>query len=94
MDDRLDCKKCSKKMVPRLWHYGGSSFSYMKTQHICPYCGAVQYESGGGLNRRAKVTLALLVAWLVLILFVSMGAPKTTAHKPVAKEQKVTSKTH
>lgn len=31
----------------------------MRTQHICPFCGAVMYESGGQLNP---------LGWIVTIL--------------------------
>ena len=68
MDERIPCKKCTKRITPRLWHYGGGIFTYMKLQHLCPYCGTVQYETGGGIRTWFKVVAAVLVAPIILQL--------------------------
>lgn len=76
-DSRITCIKCAKKMTPRLWHYAppilsdsalGKSMRHMKTQHLCPYCGSCQYESGGEMTLIGKLTIASIV-----ILFFSVG---------------------
>ncbi|MBV9925641.1 MAG: hypothetical protein JOZ96_11540 [Acidobacteria bacterium] len=45
----------------------------MKTQHLCPFCGVVMYETGGGVRRGCWMLLAviglLFVAQLAFILF-------------------------
>lgn len=64
----VKCKKCDKSSVPRLWHYGGSVFTYMKTQHICPFCGVCMYESGGGISGMGKVILLLLFLFMTIVL--------------------------
>ncbi|UTV98299.1 hypothetical protein KDW99_13620 [Marinomonas rhizomae] len=50
MDERIDCNKCGKKCTPRLWHLKGGFFLRKRIQHLCPYCGSVMYESGGGVG--------------------------------------------
>lgn len=74
-DSRITCVKCEKKMTPRLWHYAPLRHSnagltkgmrHMKTQHLCPYCGTCQYESGGELSLYGKfiVTTILIIFFL------------------------------
>lgn len=71
--ERIQCPKCARQVVPRLWHYGGGRLMYMPTQHLCPFCGVVMYETGGGVRRGCWMLLAiiglLLVAQLALIVF-------------------------
>lgn len=50
MDERVDCKNCGKKSTPRLWHIKGGFFRRKRIQHICPYCGVVMYQTGGGVG--------------------------------------------
>lgn len=40
--------------------------SYMKTQHICPLCGIVMYETGGGYKRRAVIATFVIIPLLLL----------------------------
>lgn len=72
-DERIKCPTCARQVVPRLWHYGGGRLTYMKTQHLCPFCGGVMYETGGGVRRGCWMLLAvfglLFVAQLAFILF-------------------------
>ena len=66
--EKVPCKSCGKSCIPKLWHYAPffSSLSiisvrYMKTQHLCPYCGDVMYESGGGLTFLGKVLIFFVI---------------------------------
>lgn len=59
--DTVKCGSCSGNVVPRLWHYGGGIASYMKTQHMCPLCGVVMYETGGGIRTWPKLIFFLFV---------------------------------
>jgi hypothetical protein len=47
--------------------------AYNLVQHICPFCGVVMYETGGGMRRGCWVLLIifglLFVAQLAFILF-------------------------
>jgi hypothetical protein len=60
MDERIVCKYCDKKIVPRLWHRSGSIVTYEKIDHLCPYCGKVQYVTGGGFTISSKILLVVL----------------------------------
>lgn len=40
--------------------------SHMVTQHLCPFCGAVMYETGG--EPRWGCIIAILIAILLLTL--------------------------
>lgn len=74
--DRITCNGCGREVVPRLWHYGGGRLTYMKTQHLCPFCGVVMYETGGGMQRGCREALLifalLFIALFVLILFLQL----------------------
>lgn len=74
VDEHIACTACGRRIVPRLWHYGGGSLTYMKTQHLCPFCGVVLYETGGGIRRGCLLALAVfgllcvtLAAFIILI---------------------------
>ncbi len=65
--DKVQCDQCGKSCVPRLWHYT-PILRYMKTQHICPFCGSCMYESGGGLTLFGKVLIFLVIVPLPIML--------------------------
>jgi len=54
---KIHCKSCSANVVPRIWHYGGSDYTHMKTQHLCPQCGFPLFQTGGGFNFYTKILL-------------------------------------
>ncbi|MET3139454.1 hypothetical protein AAKU61_003835 [Undibacterium sp. GrIS 1.2] len=61
--DHIECPHCHKQGTPNIWHYQPfmlRSFRYMKTQHICRFCGAVMYETGGQVRILGWVFLAFL----------------------------------
>ncbi len=60
-------------MVPRLWHYGGGLLTHLRTQHLCPFCGSVLYETGGGIKPGCLVLLLspLLLTALALLMSIS-----------------------
>lgn len=65
--DKVECPGCHRHCVPRLWHYSpflGGSLRYMKTQHLCPFCGTVMYESGGEINP---------ICWTFAAIFAVIG---------------------
>lgn len=68
------CASCQREAVPRLWHYGGGKFTYMTTQHMCPYCGVVMYETGGGVRRGCLQALVLsFVVFVALCLLLLLS---------------------
>jgi len=50
---------CGAKVIPRLWHVYGNLFFNTLTQHICPICGVVMYETGGGFRVYVPILSAL-----------------------------------
>jgi hypothetical protein len=66
-DDLITCSGCGRQVVPRLWHYGGGTFAYMRTQHLCPFCGAVMYETGGGVKWGCLAPVLLLIFVLAVL---------------------------
>lgn len=63
VEDRIECPRCGRAVVPHLHFYDGSAVTFSRVQHICPFCGAVLFESGGG------------VRWgMVIPLLVTIGA--------------------
>jgi hypothetical protein len=66
-DDLISCSGCGRSVVPRLWHYGGTSFTYMRTQHLCPFCGLVMYETGGGIRWGCLLPMLLLIFVLAVL---------------------------
>ncbi len=70
-DDLIACPRCARRTVPRLWHYGGGTFSYMRTQRLCPFCGVEMYESGGGIRWgyvAPALAFLILVGWLFILV--------------------------
>lgn len=52
----------------------------MRTQHVCPFCGVVMYETGGGYKRRDLITVIvcglLALAILVAMFLIGQWAPR------------------
>lgn len=73
-DNRVTCQGCGRSVVPRLWHYGGGKFTYLTTQHMCPFCGVVMYETGGGVRRGCLQALALFsIVFVTLCLLLLLS---------------------
>jgi hypothetical protein len=66
----IECPRCQRAVVPRLWFVGGDFMSYMKTQHVCPFCGIVMYETGGGYKRKVVIATIIIIPLLLLALIV------------------------
>lgn len=60
--DHIQCSSCNRQVIPRLWHYSPilGRFRYLKTQHLCPFCGVEMYTTGGSINFVGKIVLVLL----------------------------------
>jgi hypothetical protein len=72
--DGIVCPSCQREVVPRLWHYGGGTLTYMTTQHMCPYCGVVMYETGGNVRQGCRQTLMLFtLVFVALCLLLLLG---------------------
>lgn len=73
MEPNIVCPSCNSRCVPRLWHYNPSfaGFRYMKTQHLCPFCGVAMYETGGQLRPFGKIALLFFI--LPIVISFSIG---------------------
>lgn len=76
-EEYIECPGCKRAVVPRLWFTGGDYMSYIKTQHVCPFCGVVMYETGGGYKRGAVIATVVV---FVLALLVVIGFLWYTDH--------------
>lgn len=73
VEEHIQCQNCDRAVVPRLWLIGGDFLTYMTTQHLCPFCGVVMYETGGTYKRvpviiTAVVLCLALAALLIMVL--------------------------
>lgn len=70
--DHITCPSCGGKTVPRIRNYRPSLgfFRYLKTEHQCPLCGVLMYETGGQINPIGKFTFA----WLALAAVASFAS--------------------
>ncbi len=69
-DDRIPCRSCSKQIVPRLVRDEGNLFVRASNEHVCPFCGTVLYETGGGLNVLGKLAWYGLLGFIALVMLV------------------------
>jgi ribosomal protein S27E len=58
----VKCEKCESTVIPRLWHTNDSICTYSFTQHICPICGTVMYETGGEIKTQYKALALAVIA--------------------------------
>ncbi len=64
IEEGVRCPGCQRSVVPRLLFKGERNpIAYRKAEHLCPYCGVIMYETGGGVNW-----------WAVLLLLIVFGA--------------------
>jgi len=56
---KISCTSCGIDVEPKLWHYGGSDFTNIQTQYLCPHCGNSLLKTGGGFNLYAKTILGI-----------------------------------
>ena len=68
-DERIQCGRCGRAVVPQLWVDDRRGAIYHpQAHHLCPLCGATLHVSGGGVNR----SFLWLVFWLVVITAVTV----------------------
>lgn len=60
-------------MVPRLLLKGERNpIAYRKAEHLCPYCGVIMYETGGGVNWSAVLNLLAVFGACALVLIMTV----------------------
>lgn len=67
---KVHCPSCEKHVHPRLWHYGGSDYTNIKTQHLCPHCGYSLYQTGGGFNVYSKIILLIFSFIMMFVVYI------------------------
>lgn len=75
----VKCPSCQNHVQPRLWNYSPwyGFFTYMKTQHLCNLCGAVMYETGGGIRIGMLIFCAICIAPFAYVIL-SLGGRGTS----------------
>ena len=79
------CNHCGERVIPRLWSYEPfflRGAGYLRTQHICCYCGLCMYETGGGLNPVGKFCVGVI---LTVFGFAVLLALYSAATRPEPK---------
>lgn len=66
---KIHCPSCQKNVIPRLWHYGGSDYTNIKTQHLCPHCGYSLFQTGGGFNIYSKIILLVFSFIMFAVIY-------------------------
>ena len=66
-EEWVECPNCHRGVEPQLWLIGGDLLTYKRTQHLCPFCGVVMYETGGGYKRGPSIAAAVF-ALLVMVI--------------------------
>lgn len=73
LDERVQCRHCGRAVVPRLWLTGGDFLTYKTTQHLCPYCGVVMYETGGTYKRTQTIIAAVFICVALIVALLLVG---------------------
>jgi hypothetical protein len=67
VEDHIQCPHCARAIVPRLNFYDGTPVTFNRVQHICPFCGTVLFESGGGIRWNMLIPLLIMVGACCLV---------------------------
>lgn len=70
IEESIKCPHCGRAVVPRLWLTGGDFLTYKRTQHLCPFCGVVMYETGGTYKRGPVIATAAVMCLMLVVLLV------------------------
>lgn len=73
VEDKIECPRCGRAMVPRLNFYDGTPVTFSRVQHVCPFCGTVLLESGGGVRWNTLIPLLIMFATLGLIFLYAVN---------------------
>lgn len=72
---KVECSACNNYVIPHVNVHSPMFFAtlrYAKSQHICPTCGAVLFEDGGGFNPYSLIfpfIITPLVSMIFIVLF-------------------------
>ena len=87
IEEGIQCPECKRAVVQRQCLTGEMNpIAYRKTQHICPYCGVIMYQTGGGVNWTALVVLMIVFgACALVILTLICNSSQLAARSPNRK---------
>lgn len=64
---KVKCQRCEREVEPKVWYYGGSDYTTVNIDLLCPFCGYQIAKNGGGFNKLAKTILILFVFSLIFV---------------------------
>lgn len=70
VEEPIKCPHCDRAVVPRLWLTGGDFLTYIRTQHLCPFCGVVMYETGGTYKRVPLIATGVVLCLVLIVLLI------------------------
>lgn len=47
---QVHCDKCDRHVEPKPWYYGGSDYTVVNVDLLCPFCGNRIIKTGGGFS--------------------------------------------
>jgi len=65
----VSCDKCKREVEPKPWYYGGSDYTVVNVDLLCPFCGHRIVKTGGGFNGFAKTILTVFMIALGFIVY-------------------------
>ncbi len=66
---KVKCEDCHREVTPTVWYYGGSDYTTVNIDLLCPFCGYRISKKGGGFNRLAKTILTLFVFAVAFVVY-------------------------
>lgn len=66
---KIVCKGCGREVEPKPWIYGGSDYTNISFDLICPFCGTKVLSSGGGFNLFGKTILFIFIISIAFLLY-------------------------
>ena len=58
---KIICNSCGREVDPKPWVYGGSDYTNISFDLLCPFCGIKILSSGGGFNSFGKSILFIFI---------------------------------
>lgn len=66
---KFKCSGCGREVEPKPWFYGGSDYTNVNVELICPFCAHKILKTGGGFNLFAKIILIIFTISLLFVIF-------------------------
>lgn len=66
---QVKCDDCGRDVTPTVWYYGGSDYTTVNIDLLCPFCGYRISKKGGGFNRLAKTILGIFVISTLFLMY-------------------------